>query len=72
MCSVIIESESRLEGRVGDGGFKIVYQSGCGDADHSDGLNGTAHSGTKGVNPPPAAHGRTWHFVRRENRERGM
>ncbi len=32
MCSVIIESESRLEGRV-----KIVYLSGCGDADHSDG-----------------------------------
>lgn len=72
MCSVIIESESRLEGWVGDGGFKIVYQSGCGDADHSDGLNGTARSGTKGVIPPPAAHGRMRHFIRRENRESGI
>lgn len=42
---------------MGDRGFKIVVQSGCGDADHSDGLNGTACSGTKEVNPPPVAHG---------------
>lgn len=47
MCGVIIESESHQEGRVGDRGFKIVFRSDCGDADHSDGLNGTARSGTK-------------------------
>lgn len=36
MCGVIIESESDPEGLEG---FKIVFD--CGDADHSDGLNGT-------------------------------